>query len=354
MKKTIEEQVKARLQKAGRRSKIHKIAVGPVLGICMLYFKTVSYIRGNGKRFAMLAMPFLLFAVYSSFSFPAFISEVGNNNSMEEIYASQDVALAEETTVAPADPKLLEEEALLERELYEGTSHGMDITDTYEADEILKYTEDYVPTLPEEPQEPLAQEGGEPVFSAEDWRLLLVNKQHSIPEDYTFTLGTISGSLQCDERILEDLRSMLQAAKEDGIRLLVCSPYRDMERQILLFERKINSNMNRGMSYIEAYQMGSQWVMVPGASEHQLGLSLDIVCNSYQTLDSGFANTDAGQWLVDNCWRFGFILRYPEGKEYITGVSYEPWHFRYVGGEAAKIIMEEGITLEEFWEEYLN
>ncbi len=354
MSKTIEEKVKARLLQIGRRSKMHKLLIMPVSAACNSFFGAIKYIRGNGKRLALLTMPFFVFAVYSSFSFPAFINAADNGNSLEEIYASQDVALAEETAVDSADLELLAEEELLEEELYEGTSHGMDIIDTYDAEEILKYTEDYVPSLPEEPYAQTAAVGEDFVFSADDWRLLLVNKQHSIPEDYTFTLGTISGSLQCDERILEDLRSMLQAAKQDNVSLMVCSPYRDMERQIALFNRKINWYMNSGMTYIEAYQMGSQWVMVPGASEHQLGLSLDIVCNSHQSLDEAFADTEAGKWLAANCQKFGFILRYPKEKEYITGVSYEPWHFRYVGVEAATIIMEEGITLEEFWEEYID
>ena len=109
-----------------------------------------------------------------------------------------------------------------------------------------------------------------------------------------------------------------------------------------------------GMSYMEAYQLSSQAVTVPGASEHQIGLALDIVCNDYMSLDEGFGDTKAGKWLAANSGCFGFILRYPEGKENITGIEYEPWHFRYVGKAAAPVIMEQGITLEEFWEEYVE
>ena len=90
---------------------------------------------------------------------------------------------------------------------------------------------------------------------------------------------------------------------------------------------------------------------MPGSSEHQIGLSLDIVCNSYQSLDEGFGDTEAGIWLREHCAEFGFILRYPKGKEYITGIEFEPWHFRYVGVDAATIIMSREITLEEFVEE---
>ena len=105
------------------------------------------------------------------------------------------------------------------------------------------------------------------------------------------------------------------------------------------------------MSYIEAYRLSSQAVTVPGASEHQIGLALDIICNEYTSLTEGFGDTEAGKWLAENSYRYGFILRYPKGKEYITGIEYEPWHFRYVGVEAATVITKAGITLEEFWED---
>ena len=147
---------------------------------------------------------------------------------------------------------------------------------------------------------------------------------------------------------------MLEAAEEDGVNLTICSPYRDLEYQQMLFNRKIERYMKRGMSYMEAYQLSSQAVTVPGASEHQIGLALDIVCNDYMSLDEGFGDTKAGKWLATNSCRFGFILRYPEGKENITGIEYEPWHFRYVGKAAATVIMEQGISLEEFWEEYVE
>jgi len=99
---------------------------------------------------------------------------------------------------------------------------------------------------------------------------------------------------------------------------------------------------------MEAYTLASQIVMVPGASEHQLGLALDITSDTYIELLQGFADTEAGKWLAEHCCEYGFVLRYPLGKEDITGVEYEPWHFRYVGKEAATVMTEEGICLEEF------
>ena len=107
------------------------------------------------------------------------------------------------------------------------------------------------------------------------------------------------------------------------------------------------------MSYMDAYIISSKAVTVPGASEHQIGLAIDIVSDEYVTLDEGFADTEAGRWLAEHSCEYGFILRYPAGKEYITSIEFEPWHFRYVGKDAAMVITGEGITLEEFWDKYL-
>ena len=163
-------------------------------------------------------------------------------------------------------------------------------------------------------------------------------------------LTTIKGNMQCDERVLDILVSMLNAAAEDGVDLMVVSPYRDYQLQKVLFERKINTYMDLGLSYLEAYKIASGKVIVPGASEHQLGIAFDIVTGSHTTLDYEFGDTAAGKWLKEHGSEYGFILRYPRGKNYITGIEYEPWHYRYVGVEAATYIMENDLTLEEFIE----
>lgn len=185
-------------------------------------------------------------------------------------------------------------------------------------------------------------------FDREDWKIMLINKQHPIPEDYEFTLATIKGSMKCDERIIPELQQMMQEAKKDGVTLVIRSPYRDYERQIYLFNRKVKGYMKKKMSYLESYRTTAQAVTIPGASEHQAGLALDITSDSYSTLTQGFAETQAGQWLAEHSYEFGFILRYPEGKEDITGISFEPWHFRYVGKAAAKYMYDHDLTLEEF------
>lgn len=356
MKRSVEEKVKSKLLKLGKKNRLYRILIVPVLAVSMLFFRVISYLKGNTKRLAVLGMTFLLFVVYSSFSFPMFIVNTDATDDLQSTLERYDdeaahVVLATEEVINLEDMEILNDEDVLEEDEQQILSHGMEIVDTYDAEEILEFTREHADNSSTKENEISKTENIQ--FSKDDWRLILINKQHSIPEDYTFTLGTISGGMQCDERVIDDLRNMLQAAKEEEVSLVICSPYRDMDRQVMLFNRKINRYMNKGMSYMEAYQLSSQAVTVPGASEHQIGLALDIVTGTYTTLDEGFGETKAGKWLAENSYKYGFILRYPLGKEYITGIEYEPWHFRYVGVEAATIIMGEGITLEEFWEDYL-
>ena len=357
MKKTIEEQVRTKLLKLGKKNKILSMLVLPVLFAWVLFFRVIRYCKGNVKRFAMLSMSVVFYVVYSSFSFPLFITAstesewlLGNSRVASE------VSLAEEEELNLEEVEILDDEDVLDEYEFDETSHGMDIMGKYDADDILKSTEDRVGSEKEE-ESALVPSGLSDYenheFSKDDWRLVLINKQHSIPEDYTFELGNITATMRCDERIIDDLRNMLQAAKEDKMNLVICSPYRDTARQEMLFNRKITRYMKQGMNFVEAHQLASQAVTVPGASEHQIGLALDIVSNKYTSLDEGFGETEEGIWLAENSYRFGFILRYPLGKEYITGIEYEPWHFRYVGVEAATVIKENNLTLEEFWDEYV-
>ena len=106
--------------------------------------------------------------------------------------------------------------------------------------------------------------------------------------------------------------------------------------------------MARGYSYERAYEEVAKETMPPGCSEHSTGLAFDIVALDYQMLDAGQERTEENIWLREHCAEYGFILRYPKDKEDITQISYESWHFRYVGEKAAKEIMERGITLEEY------
>lgn len=194
----------------------------------------------------------------------------------------------------------------------------------------------------------------EKAFRSDDWRLVLVNKQHPIPDDYELKLGSIKtsrGSMKCDRRIIADLEKMIEDARKDGINLVICSPYRPSTRQKYLFNKKVKVYVKSGNSYMDSYYLSAQAVNIPGSSEHEIGLALDIVSDRYSGLNEGFADTDAGKWLAKHCMEYGFVLRYPKGKESITGIEYEPWHFRYVGKEAAEYMSSENICLEEFKEQ---
>jgi D-alanyl-D-alanine carboxypeptidase len=183
------------------------------------------------------------------------------------------------------------------------------------------------------------------------WNLLLINSQNEIAGDFeeTLELDYVFGDFQADRRIIEFYTEMSNQAKQDGIELWVSSAYRSFERQTELFENRKAANLADGMSEDEAIAATLQYTNRPGTSEHHTGLALDIVTPSYQNLDAGYAETAAAKWLKENAAEYGFILRYPEGKESLTQVEFEPWHYRYVGTEAARIIMEKGYCLEEYF-----
>lgn len=343
--KTFRERVLKESDRLARRHRVLRIPVRAGANAVIGCYNMKQYVAANGKRFASLAAVLLFFAVSSSFTFPGLTGT--NELDVADAAGEYDsgIVLAQNETEDLNQIEILDDEDVLDG--YEDAElHGMDDVDKYSIDEILEENS----KAPKGGLNKTGTDSEEAEFDKDDWRLVLINKQHPIPEDYTFTLGTIKGNMQCDERILDDLMAMLKTARKDGINLAVCSPYRDLNRQEVLFNRKIKAYMKKGMSYLEAYSLASKAVTVPGASEHQIGLALDIVSNTYTSLDEGFGETEAGKWLAENCSEFGFILRYPLGKEYITGIEYEPWHFRYVGKEAAAVIMEQEICLEEFIE----
>ena len=139
-----------------------------------------------------------------------------------------------------------------------------------------------------------------------------------------------------------------EGSREAGCAPYICSAYRSSEKQQELFENKVARVMAQGYNREEAETIAASEVARPGTSEHQLGLAVDIIDGGYTALDSGQEDTPTQQWLMENSWCYGFILRYPEGKSHITGIIYEPWHYRYVGRAAAKEIYESGLTLEEW------
>ncbi len=184
---------------------------------------------------------------------------------------------------------------------------------------------------------------------SEKWYLLLVNQSYILPDDFSVQTAEISGSSQkLDHRVVPYYNDMIRAAKADGIDLIPVSGYRTIERQRNNFNRKINYYSSLGYSKAEATRLAAKIVLMPATSEHNAGLAMDFGTNGNTTLDENFANTEAFKWLSKNAADYGFILRYEEDTTNITKVTYEPWHWRYVGVEAAKEINAQGVTLEEY------
>ena len=115
-----------------------------------------------------------------------------------------------------------------------------------------------------------------------------------------------------------------------------------------LFKNKITRLEAQGYTHEEAVKEAARVVAVPGTSEHQLGLTVDFLTGSYKRLDEGIRNTKEYKWIEEHAWEYGYVVRYPSGKSGITGIISEPWHLRYVGIPAAKLMMEQEICLEEF------
>lgn len=181
--------------------------------------------------------------------------------------------------------------------------------------------------------------------------LILVNKEHPLPKNYEVELKTMYDKVnRAAKEAYGPLNDMLKAGRAEGLAFEICSSYRDIKVQEELFQEDVDRYMQQGYSYEEAYVKAAEYTMPPGHSEHSTGLAFDIVSLGYQLLDSKQEQTAETQWLHEHCAEYGFILRYPKGKEDITKISYESWHYRYVGVEVATYIMEQGITLEEYLE----
>lgn len=176
----------------------------------------------------------------------------------------------------------------------------------------------------------------------ENWNLILVNKWNKIPDNYNVELVEVPGGEKVDKRIYEPLMQMLNDAKESNWdkEPIVVAGYRTNKKQTELYEERIKEYKKDGYSEKDAIAEAEKWVSVPGYSEHQIGLAVDINGATY----------DLYFWLQENSYKYGFIFRYPGNKTDITGISEEVWHYRYVGKEVAKEIYDKGICLEEYLE----
>lgn len=200
-----------------------------------------------------------------------------------------------------------------------------------EPDEPDTPAEDNAADTPEEEAGTLEEDDGQ-------WNLRLVNRWNPLPEDYEIQLAEVPGGQQVDARIYDALMELLNAATEAELGPIVVAGYRTQEKQQSIYDEKLQSYLDQGYSQEEAVAQTEQWVALPGTSEHQLGLAVDINGAVYAIYP----------WLQEHSWEYGFIFRYPAEKQALTGVANEEWHYRYVGKEAAQAIHEQGVCLEEY------
>ena len=195
-----------------------------------------------------------------------------------------------------------------------------------------------------------------PAVSKEDWSLVLVGPKNKLKTEVDETnLASLSNGYQVDERIVDSYEKLAQAAKKANFPLVIISAFRSVAYQQTVFDRNVQEVMTKnGISEDEAIAEVKKTVTEPGYSEHHTGLAVDVVDESWynnypdEVLEAGFGNQPGAKWLAKNAPNYGFIIRYPKGKEKITMIDYEPWHLRYVGEESAKYITKNNLTLEEY------
>lgn len=181
------------------------------------------------------------------------------------------------------------------------------------------------------------------------WNLILINRANPLPENYTAPARTnLPNGHSVDSRVYAALEQMLSDARAAGGRPYILSSFRTAATQKRLYQNRVRRFQNDGYSRSRAEELASHWVAIPNTSEHQMALAVDIVDQSFRSLSAQQASTLTQQWLMAHCAEYGFVLRYPSSKVGITGIGYEPWHYRYVGVEAAKEMTERGLCLEEY------
>ncbi|WMJ23834.1 M15 family metallopeptidase [Paludicola sp. MB14-C6] len=184
--------------------------------------------------------------------------------------------------------------------------------------------------------------------SSNNWNLILVNPWNRLPNNFKIELTLLSNGHSIDKRAYSNLQKMMDDCRNQGLSPVICSSYRTTEKQQSLYNQEVRGYISQGNDKKTAEAKAAMWVAIPGTSEHQTGLAVDIVAKSYQTLDKKQENTAEQKWLMKNSYKYGFILRFPSDKSELTGINYEPWHYRYVGEKAAKEIYEKKICLEEY------
>ncbi|MBQ7821571.1 MAG: M15 family metallopeptidase, partial [Clostridia bacterium] len=187
------------------------------------------------------------------------------------------------------------------------------------------------------------------------WAYFIVNRSNPVPagleNEIEFkAVRSYGTNYYLDARAADFAECMINDAEDDGVTLIICSAYRSYERQTSNFENRLKSYASSKYSFANAYALTAGYIAVPGTSEHHTGLAIDFITPGYMYLDDGFEDTDAYKWLAENCYKYGFIMRYPSEKSELTGINYEPWHFRFIGFEHAEKIHNSGLCLEEYME----
>ena len=214
-------------------------------------------------------------------------------------------------------------------------------------------------TLPDAPVQQPAENGAQQsTLTAaqaqallDDPRMILVSRTHPITEDYPIetkecgSATAINKTLQTEAA--DAFLSMQAAAAKDGVDVRMQSGYRSVSYQKKLYDNKTQYYRDKGLSEAAAREKAAVIVNPPGCSEHNCGLAADLNSPEHTTLDTGFADTAAFRWLCENAEQYGFILRYPKEAESVTGITYEPWHWRYVGPENAALLNQSGLCLED-------
>lgn len=200
--------------------------------------------------------------------------------------------------------------------------------------------------------------------SERDWALYVIGKDNPLPDDFTLNTKTVTGERLLDERCADQAIKMLNDASSQNVGLFVTSSYRSVQKQAENLESYINTLMGQGYSKEDATIQAQKEIALPGCSEHNAGLAMDIVSDDYWSnhtdLDESFEKLPQFDWLINNSWKYGFVLSYPKDKDNITGIIYEPWHYRYVGLEHAerihKVYVETGefLTINEYIEKYMS
>ena len=198
-----------------------------------------------------------------------------------------------------------------------------------------------VDSTPKPTPEPTPEPDALPRIDITGWQYVLASASSPIGDYEPPELVTVENGQQFESRAAVSLQNFIAAARAEGLNVCLSSGYRDYYTQQYLFNNKV---AQLGGNEAAAARI----VLPPGTSEHQLGLCADITDQFYAVKTESLENTELFQWMQAHCAEYGFILRYPKDKQDITGVMYEPWHFRYVGEEAAQYIVEHNLCLEEF------